>query len=234
MNALPLAFGRRLHEAMKAAGVYNADLARAVGVTPTCIKNWLTGRIPRADQVPAICERLGVSMEWLLTGVTEPKAGAGDEMVGAEAESAHSLAQAQQHLYFLTNLVELYREERETHLLELKTLRASCGKQTSEPHTPAHAGASATQDQAHQASGPGAGGIAAPEPAQPPGAHPDPGWPMSAPALNAGGPGAQASGMTPHLRPSPENQSRATNSCPQCAGLRDALQALLTAWEALN
>lgn len=68
----PPALGRRLAEAMKAAGVRNTDLAEQCDVTVQAVGGWVrTGRIAYRH-FPEICELLGCSIEWLATG-KEPR-----------------------------------------------------------------------------------------------------------------------------------------------------------------
>jgi hypothetical protein len=68
----PPALGRRLAEAMKAAGVRNTDLAKQCDVTDQAVRGWVrTGRIAYRH-FPEICDLLKCSIEWLATG-KEPR-----------------------------------------------------------------------------------------------------------------------------------------------------------------
>lgn len=57
---------------MFSLGLNNAELARDSDCTPTAVGNYVGGRVPRADHLQRIARRLGVSMEWLLTGKDPP------------------------------------------------------------------------------------------------------------------------------------------------------------------
>jgi transcriptional regulator with XRE-family HTH domain len=62
----------RLEEAMKGPPVVRAiDLARACGVKPPSVADWLSGRTKRLEgaNLLAAAKRLGVRPEWLSTGV---------------------------------------------------------------------------------------------------------------------------------------------------------------------
>jgi phage repressor protein C with HTH and peptisase S24 domain len=46
-------------------------MAEAIGVSPTTLNEYIKGRIPPADFIVRVCERLNVNAEWLLTGKGE-------------------------------------------------------------------------------------------------------------------------------------------------------------------
>lgn len=68
MNTLPInqpEFGRALRAAMKAKGVTQVALAEKVGVSPSCIIDWLDGATPKqnaAETFGAIAKVLGMSI----------------------------------------------------------------------------------------------------------------------------------------------------------------------------
>lgn len=61
-------FADRLQHLLKSDGISKSQLAEKVGVSPTAIGNYCTGRIPKADELLRIARTFNVSMEWLLTG----------------------------------------------------------------------------------------------------------------------------------------------------------------------
>jgi transcriptional regulator with XRE-family HTH domain len=60
-------FADALNRLMRAKNIDNASLARAVGVTPTAVGNYLDGRLPRSEHLMAIAQYFGVKMETLLS-----------------------------------------------------------------------------------------------------------------------------------------------------------------------
>lgn len=58
----------RLEEIMKTHGLSKADFARALEVSNAHVANWLSGQLPRADQLLTISKKYDITMEWLLTG----------------------------------------------------------------------------------------------------------------------------------------------------------------------
>lgn len=68
-------FRKNLFTALKARGMTQAQLAEVSGVLQGNISNYLTGRRePKAAQLHQISQALGVTMEWLLAGDSEPPA----------------------------------------------------------------------------------------------------------------------------------------------------------------
>lgn len=61
-------FAGRLQQMLISEGMTKSQLAEKVGVSPTAIGNYCTGRIPKADELLRIARTFHVSMEWLLTG----------------------------------------------------------------------------------------------------------------------------------------------------------------------
>lgn len=54
---------------MKAKKITQAELAEALGITQPSVGNWKTrGTTPPMEYLPTICEVLGVSWEYLVTG----------------------------------------------------------------------------------------------------------------------------------------------------------------------
>lgn len=59
-------FGERLKKAMKAKGIKNKELAKAVFLTDCTISFYRTGRkLPNLDNAFYIADALGVSLDWL-------------------------------------------------------------------------------------------------------------------------------------------------------------------------
>ena len=59
----------RIFELMKAKKITQAELAEALGITQPSVGNWKTrGTTPPMEYLPTICEVLGVSWEYLVTG----------------------------------------------------------------------------------------------------------------------------------------------------------------------
>lgn len=59
----------RIFELMKAKKITQAELAEALGITQPSVGNWKTrGTTPPMEYLPTICEVLGVSWEYLITG----------------------------------------------------------------------------------------------------------------------------------------------------------------------
>lgn len=71
---------RRIREAREAAGLTQAELAKSFGIEPKAISQWERENMlakrkptrPDIDKIPALAERLGVTVEWLLTGKSTP------------------------------------------------------------------------------------------------------------------------------------------------------------------
>lgn len=59
----------RIFELMKAKKITQAELAEALGITQPSVGNWKTrGTTPPMEYLPTICDVLGVSWEYLITG----------------------------------------------------------------------------------------------------------------------------------------------------------------------
>lgn len=61
-------FGERLSLAMKNKNITNTQITEELGLSKNAIGNYKNNNIPRADILYAISQKIGVSMEWLLTG----------------------------------------------------------------------------------------------------------------------------------------------------------------------
>ena len=74
----------RLKRAMEEAGVSQAELARACGVSPPSVHGWLSGKSKylRGENLLAAAKSLGVAQQWLANGVGPMKrsSGAGEEI----------------------------------------------------------------------------------------------------------------------------------------------------------
>jgi transcriptional regulator with XRE-family HTH domain len=63
-------FATRVRELRAERGLSKSALARAVGVTPTCVWNWEEGNTrPRADALARVAKTLATSEEFLERGV---------------------------------------------------------------------------------------------------------------------------------------------------------------------
>ena len=77
LKELRQAFGRRLRESRKLAGLTQVELAKQLGVNRQAVGHWETGRnLPEGKTLRKLAEVLGVSAMWLhgnsLTQTTEP------------------------------------------------------------------------------------------------------------------------------------------------------------------
>jgi transcriptional regulator with XRE-family HTH domain len=62
-------FGPRLAQQIKLRLGSEADAARKTGITPQAINTYVReNRLPKAEQLHALAEAMGVTMEFLLTG----------------------------------------------------------------------------------------------------------------------------------------------------------------------
>lgn len=67
---------RRIDEARKVRGMSRAEMARAIGASPSTVSEWYTiGKTPSAAHVARLSMVLGVSADWLLFGVEGEAAG---------------------------------------------------------------------------------------------------------------------------------------------------------------
>jgi hypothetical protein len=102
---------------MDEARVKNTELAEITGVTIQAIGGWMkTGSIDRKHW-PAICDRLGITLDWLLLGVN-PKHPFGVNEPGATYNDP-GLRQA------LDEFAHATPDERQTALVILRQLRAT-------------------------------------------------------------------------------------------------------------
>ncbi len=71
-----VALGTRIRDARKTASLSQGDLARKIDVRDGTVSRYELGDLmPSADVLLLIAQELGVSMEWLMTGVgTAPPA----------------------------------------------------------------------------------------------------------------------------------------------------------------
>jgi|GEM_PF-5519185 len=56
----------RFRSALQAAGLRQADVARALGVNPASVAGWATKKPPGRENLLRLAKLLGVSAEWLL------------------------------------------------------------------------------------------------------------------------------------------------------------------------
>jgi len=62
-------FSARLVEIMAVKGLSQLDLAALVDVAQGTVSGWLNGALPQPQKERIICEKLGVSREWLIEGI---------------------------------------------------------------------------------------------------------------------------------------------------------------------
>ncbi len=65
-----MSIGSRIKKARQAAGISQADLAQAMGITRSACSQWESdqGTGPRRERLEVLAAELGVSYEWLATG----------------------------------------------------------------------------------------------------------------------------------------------------------------------
>ena len=66
---------------MAERGLTQASLAGIVGVAQASVWAWLNGAIPQRRTATTLCEKLGVSQEWLLYGEGPARLGGVDGVV---------------------------------------------------------------------------------------------------------------------------------------------------------
>lgn len=89
----------RIQAAMRARGMKatQATAARIVGVSQPSVSDWAKGSIPRMSHAVRLANRLGVCVEWLLTGRGPKVPGGLDARSPASMLSAQALAAAVQY-----------------------------------------------------------------------------------------------------------------------------------------
>jgi len=95
-------FKDRLNEAMIRAGISNADLARAVGVSRQAVTYWKSGRsVPSSAVAKQVADALRVDPVWLMTGAgVSPEGGNVGEFVPEDAPPPGYVAIKQFRLKF--------------------------------------------------------------------------------------------------------------------------------------
>lgn len=65
-----MSIGSRIKQARQAAGISQAELAAAMGITRSACSQWESneGTGPRRERLEALAAELGVSYQWLTTG----------------------------------------------------------------------------------------------------------------------------------------------------------------------
>jgi transcriptional regulator with XRE-family HTH domain len=62
--------GRRLRAAIETLGITQTEVAKALGVTPSKLGNWLRGdNYPTAWFVKRFCDRYGITTDWIYRGI---------------------------------------------------------------------------------------------------------------------------------------------------------------------
>src|SRR3972149_7861123 len=66
-----MSINARVRQARKAAGISQSRLAQILGVTRSACSQWesVQGTVPRRERLEQLANLLGVSYEWLATGV---------------------------------------------------------------------------------------------------------------------------------------------------------------------
>lgn len=90
----------RLRIAMEAAGMNQAALARACGVTRPSVSGWLSGkgRFLRGENLLAAANALGISQQWLATGEGSMKPAQHNETVSVMARWMATLTDIERDL----------------------------------------------------------------------------------------------------------------------------------------
>lgn len=88
--------GGRLRLAIEALGKSQAEVARAMGVSPTKLNNWLRGdNYPSNLVIVALCDRYNITADWLLRGAVSGMASPlADALWGAASASRQALTAA--------------------------------------------------------------------------------------------------------------------------------------------
>lgn len=59
----------RIDNALSEKQITRAELSRQTGIPVTTIKSWISGAIPNAEAAYKVAQYLGVTVEWLVTGI---------------------------------------------------------------------------------------------------------------------------------------------------------------------
>lgn len=59
----------RIDNALTQKQITRAELSRQTGIPVTTIKSWISGTIPNAEAAYKVAHYLGVTVEWLVTGI---------------------------------------------------------------------------------------------------------------------------------------------------------------------
>lgn len=66
----PKTMGERLRAAREKAGLTQSQVAEALKVSASSVKQWETDRsVPRDEQLQALAEAISADLGWLLTGI---------------------------------------------------------------------------------------------------------------------------------------------------------------------
>ena len=92
-----MTIGNRIAYALNTSGKKPADLAKYLETKQSTISGWLhDGKTPAADRIVRICEFLGVSIQWLLTGEdTQTPEALKDVKIAFYGEVFHGLNESQ-------------------------------------------------------------------------------------------------------------------------------------------
>jgi len=103
-----------LHTAKK-MGVTQAMLAKAAGISQSSVHNWGHGSIPSSDHIMDIAKLLGVSVEWILTGLGKPFSYVGSNAAKALEDKINritiNLDTLEGHLKGAMLMIQLLREQ---------------------------------------------------------------------------------------------------------------------------
>lgn len=118
----------RLKKVIELRGTNYYQITKHFGYAPSTITNWLSGKVEKPDRtkINAVCQYLGISLHWLLTGENDTaadnqvKESANIEDLVKECIKPLSLevsAQTEQYKALRTDFMHMRRE-----MAELKTL----------------------------------------------------------------------------------------------------------------
>lgn len=91
-------FPNRFRDLVENSGYSQKDLAMVLGISEGSIVNYKRDRIPKAEELLAISDHFGVSIQWLLTGQGDnpPPAARSQEPAGLKQAKAAAERLAQQ------------------------------------------------------------------------------------------------------------------------------------------
>lgn len=124
MNKVTEHFGVRIRRARRSAGLNQAELARAVGVTRAAVSFWENGHSAKIEStnLNRLCKKLKVTHDYILNGIgPDPTPAHLDDETDMNDEPT-SYAKANDDEQILQLLDELTTSQRTLYLLQLREL----------------------------------------------------------------------------------------------------------------